>query len=150
MLNEHDPDLTQGAFVLATQNEDLAILKLLVQHAKPKMNSDGYDVELSQMNQSNWQEWLFGQDNVFLPKLIAKETDLAIFLKKIYKEEFNEEYPISSNDSYDVGNQTTDALEDAKTLFELQSQQGDLDLNMNLNLKPEINLKLNLKDQLEL
>ena len=33
LLKEHNHELTKGAFVMATQNEDLAILKLLVDHA---------------------------------------------------------------------------------------------------------------------
>ena len=120
-MNEGSTELTQGAFFMATQNEDLAILKLLVEHAKAK-RTQGEDVELCQRNQTNWQEWLFGQDNIFLPKIMAKENDLSKYLKKVYKEEFGEEYKSSNHDTSTFGNQTSDALEDAKALFELQSQ----------------------------
>ena len=79
---ELDLELTQGVFVMATQNEDFAILKLLVEHAKSKRNQ-GEDVELCQRNQTNWQEWLFGRDNTFLPKIMAKENNLSKYLKKV-------------------------------------------------------------------
>ena len=141
-MEECNAELTKESFVMATQNEDLAILKLLVEHTKPKRNQ-GQDIELSQLNQSDLKEWLFGKDNIFLPKIMAKENDLSKYLKKVYKKEFGEEYKTSNHDTSAFGNQTSDALEDAKALFELQSQQGDLDSNMNLNTS--LNLSRNIE-----
>ena len=109
---------------MATQNEDLAILKLLVKHARSKRNQVE-NVELCQMNQSDWKHCLFGQDNIFLPKIMAKENDVSKYIKKVYKEEYSQEYPDLSTDTSTTDNQITDALENAKSLFELQSQQGD-------------------------
>ena len=128
-------------FIMATQNEDLAILKLLVKHARSKRNQVE-NVELCQMNQSDWKHCLFGQDNIFLPKIMAKENDVSIYIKKVYKEEYSQEYPDLSTDTSTTDNQITDALENAKSLFELQSQQGDPNLSMYLNTS--LNLSKNI------
>ena len=131
-MEEHNQDLTQGAFVMATQNEDLAILKLLIKHAQPKTNN-GDDVELSQMNQCNWKEWFFSPENVFLPSVLAKDSDFAKYLKEEFKEEIDEFLKSDRNTSVgDTSN--SDELADAKALYELQSQEGNLENNLILNV----------------
>ena len=128
---------------MATQNEDLAILKILVEQLEKKRNT-GDDVELGPLNQNSLKDLLFCEENIFLPKVIAKENDIGKYLRKVYKEEFNEDYK-SLNDVSSTALETqTDALEDAKALYEIQSQQGDLDLSMDfatgLNLSRNIEL----------
>ena len=144
LLKEHDQDLTQGAFVMATQNEDLAILKLLVEHARPK-RSNGDDIELSQMNQSNWKEWLFGPENVFLPSALAKDSDFAKYLKEEFKEEIDEILKSDQNTT-DGDTSQSDELADAKALYELQSQEGSLENNLILNISLKLlrNVELTL------
>ena len=132
MLEEHDQDLTQGAIVMATQNEDFAMFKLLVKHTKPKRNI-AEDVDLNPVNQSNWKEWLFGPENVFLPSALAKDTDLAKYLKKEFKGEI-EEFLKSDRNTSNGDTIQSDELADAKALYELQLQEGGLENNLNLNV----------------
>ena len=72
---------------MATQNEDLAILKLLINNAGLEKKKD--NIELAPLNQSNLKELIFGNDNMFLPQAIAKNTPLGEYLKNIYQELFN-------------------------------------------------------------
>ena len=123
-MEEHDQDLTQGAFVMAAQNEDLAILKLLIKHTKPKRNNIE-DVELNQMNQNDWKVWIFSPQNVFLPSVLAKDSDFAKYLKEEFKEEIDAVLKSDRNTS-DGNTSQSDELADAKALYELQSQEGNL------------------------
>ena len=115
---------------MATQNEDLAMLQLLIHHAQ------------SNLVPRIWKKWLFGQDNMFLAETIAKGTPLAHYLKRIYKEEFYKEYDISNSNCCRSKHKNSDGLEEAKALFELQTQSNDLDLNMSLNTN--LLLKMNM------
>ena len=83
---------------MATQNEDLAILKLLIKHAQPKTNN-GDDIELYSIDQSNWKEWLFSPGNVFLPSVLAKDSDFAKYLKEEFKEDIDEFLKLDQNTS---------------------------------------------------
>ena len=135
-MEEHKYEVTQGAFVIATQNEDLAILKLLIKHTKPKRNI-AEDVELNPVNQSNWKEWIFSPENVFLASALAKDSDFAKYLKEEFKEEIDEILKSDRNTS-DGDTSQSDELADAKALYELQSQEGGLENNLNLNVSMKL------------
>ena len=66
---------------------------------------------------------------------LIKEDSRIILLRKIYKK-----YEGSNDNGYTVMEQKSDY----KTLFELQTQQGDLDLNMDLNTKLNLSQNTNL------
>ena len=141
-MQECNVELTKGEFVMATQNEDLAILKLLVEHARPKRNH-GDDFELSQINQNDWIEWLFGPDNTFLQNIMTQESLLANYLKKVYKDETGQDFQIR-DDTLSDNKHSSDELENAKALYVLQTQDGDLHRNI------EVNTILNLTKNVEL
>ena len=129
---EKDGDLNETCFQLACQNQDLAIMKLLVQKASCNEKSKT-DVEMSPLNELEWKEWLFGNRNKFLTQIIAQETEIAAYLKRIYRHEYGIDYQIQSNIDSSTQGKSSDKLQDAKDLYELQMQEGNLNLNMEMN-----------------
>ena len=88
LLNEGSAELTQGAFFMATQNEDLAILKLLVEE-ETQTKKDG-NMEFGPLNENDWKEALFGPNNVSLKNI--QNLKLIKYLKQLHEDE-NVEHP---------------------------------------------------------
>ena len=65
MDDDHDGDFNEKCFQIACQNQELAILKLLVQKVSPNEKAKT-DVEMNLLNEPKWREWLFGIENQFL------------------------------------------------------------------------------------
>ena len=143
--DDDDGDFNEKIFQLACQNQDLAILKLLVQKASPSKKSK-IDIEMNPLNEPKWKEWLFGNGNLYL----TQTTEFASYLRMIYRNEFGTDYQISSKNDFSTLAKSSDKLQDAKALYELQMQDGNLNLNMELNtsLKLLLNIEfLNLNNK---
>ena len=107
----------------------MAILKLFVERAK--------------LDKVNLKDLLFCQDNF---ELLNQESEIGQYLKCLYKEEFGAEFfTLQNNKSVIKGQmEKSGEIENTKFLFELQTQEGNLDLNM------ELNARLNLARNVEL
>ena len=145
MDDDHDGDFNEKCFQIACQNQELAILKLLVQKVSPNEKAKT-DVEMNLLNEPKWREWLFGIENQFLTHIIAQDTELAAYLKKLYRNEYGTDYQIPGNSDSSTLGKSSDKLQDSKALYELQTQEGNLQLNLNLNVTLQLinNLELTL------
>lgn len=149
LLFEHNAELTQGAFVMAIQNQDLAIIKLLIEKARNNESSLSKDVELGlfgPFQKPDWMERLLESGNHFLLDLIKKDTKISDYFEKVYEEETGKEFPKLDDNVEKVERSTSIKLDDIKGLYELQLLDGDLDLNMminsNLNLAKNVVLMI--------
>ena len=105
----------------------MAILKLFVERAK--------------LDKLNLKDLLFCQDNF---ELLNQESEIGQYLKCLYKEEFGAEFSLQDESVIKGQMKKSDEIENTKFLFELQTQEGNLDLNM------ELNARLNLARNVEL
>ena len=72
-----------------------------------------------------------------MPSVLAKDSDFAKYLKEEFKEEI-EEFLKSDRNTSDGDTSHSDELADAKALYELQSQEGNLDSNLKFNLSLQL------------
>lgn len=147
------PDETKKAFVLACQNQDLSILKLLIKKEQLKLNHpqnhgeqqsllksndnvDGNDTTINLddtlLNADTLEQLLFDKENIFIHKIIGKKSDLANYLREVYRTETGKDFPTPDDETLANIQIKFDALDDMKFLYELQMLDGDLDLNMDL------------------
>ena len=163
ILFKIDPDIssevTKKAFVLACQNQDLSILKLLIKKEKLKQKNerkgerqglleannkaDGNDtssnldnshttINETLLNAKTLEELLFDEKNIFIYKIIGKNSELSKYLMKVYKDETKKDFPYPGEEKLKNIKIQFDELDDTKFLYELQMQDGDIDLNMDL------------------
>ena len=86
ILIKNKASLTKQAFILACSNEDLSMIKILVNVARDR--NEFKDSEAPFLQNEKWQEWLFGKENVFCAEILKQErnTELSHYLLKIKME----------------------------------------------------------------
>ena len=136
LLFEHNAKSTQETFAMAIQNQDLAIMKLLIEKAQKD--------EPAPMN--NLVHGLFdpqSSGNHFIQTIFAQDTKVVQFLKSVYEEETGQEFPKIYQTTFKDETHQTIESNDAKALYQLQLLDSDLDLNMMFN--SSLNLTKNVE-----
>ena len=95
ILIKNKASLTKQAFILACSNEDLSMIKILVNVARDR--NELQDPEAPCPQNKKWQEWLFGKDNPFCAQILKQEQNnklsqyLNVLCAEILKREPNSE-----------------------------------------------------------
>ena len=145
MQKKHDIVLSKAAFVTSCINQDLGILKLLVEEARSK-SKDPIDVEQIAMNKTSacdWMDWLY-EANTFVKRNINQDSEFCKYWNRVYNEEVHKDFSLSNDGTNVTLASKTDELVDAKALYEIQMMDGLLNVNM------EMNATLHLTKNLEL
>ena len=129
LLEDGNAKLTQSAFSMATKNEDMVIMKLLVRKGL-SMVRDYNNIEHDPRNETDWKEALFGPNNIFLKNV--QDLKLINYLKELHEKE-NIKHALPEWDGSNIEVPTNDELDSSKFLYELQMQDGNLDTNMKFN-----------------
>ena len=135
-MKEQKADLNRNVFHTACRKKDLKIIKVLIEAAKDPSdpeNGNGYN---------EWKEWLFGNANIYCQEILQDKTqsELNCFLQGMNNEV---DFDVDEVDSKYMDTQINKDLEYTKFIFDLQSENGGI--NQNINVLSALDMKNNLE-----
>ena len=137
LLKIHHCNVTKDSFQLACQNQDLGILKFLVHKVRSKQyNPTDLEQKPMTIESNNWLDWLYNpKNNIFLKEIMNQDSEMAKFLRRVYKEEFQNDFTLTDmfTSEEQASSSKTDDLHNAKALHELQVLDASFSMNLDLN-----------------